>query len=471
VYPGPSSQNSQRIIERRCKPRIKSSSLIYAQIGSVNGGIVVNLGMDGVACHAAQKLSAENISTLNLRLRGSGLSVELDGELVWLGETKKEIGIRFKSPSSAALKDIAEWMARESQPPASAALALSRESPAEITSDAQVGASANDTSLPAISELPDLSTGIPAATPLLESTSALEDRDNFVELPKVGVQEDSTNSSTAVEQAQVEEPQVEQLLPAPQSSVTPSFDTTARSLPSDLPVKTFSEESRSSLRSDSPQVSAKPLGKKELSEKTKNDAVPPNRVSRRPWGLPDASALLQWIPPALFAAWSRVNARQKMLIRYAGAGFVGGVFALVLILTVLHTQGAVHGAPDATSEVATPQPPAAAEAPLAAAGASQASPTQGPAAAGAPPASTTSQSDEPQDSVFSNISNFLGRKPDPGPKITDGQLPVPVWTSQTSGYYYCANDPYALSMQPAESMTQGEALLKGYRPRAGQFCN
>ncbi len=66
---------------------------------------------------------------------------------------------------------------------------------------------------------------------------------------------------------------------------------------------------------------------------------------------------------------------------------------------------------------------------------------------------------------------FLGANLTRVPKITDGQLPVPVWTSQTSGYYYCANDPYALSMQPAESMTQGEALLKGYRPRAGQFCN
>ena len=108
-----SIQRSPRQIERRGNFRCRPSSIIYAHMGSENGGIVVNLGMGGVAFQAAMKVIAPANSPLNLRLRGSGLNVEIPGELVWLGPTQKEVGVCFKSLSAEAQQQITEWIARE----------------------------------------------------------------------------------------------------------------------------------------------------------------------------------------------------------------------------------------------------------------------------------------------------------------------------------------------------------------------
>ena len=101
--------------ERRRNPRHRAPSIMYVQMDSANGGIVLNLGIDGVAFHAAQKLIAEKNSTLKLRLRGSGLLVDLTGELVWLSASQKEAGIRFRDLSGTVRQEIAGWIAREAQ--------------------------------------------------------------------------------------------------------------------------------------------------------------------------------------------------------------------------------------------------------------------------------------------------------------------------------------------------------------------
>ena len=101
--------------ERRRNPRHRAPSIMYVQMDAANGGIVLNLGIDGVAFHAAQKLIAEKNSTLKLRLRGSGLLVDLTGELVWLSASQKEAGIRFKDLSGTVRQEIADWIAREAQ--------------------------------------------------------------------------------------------------------------------------------------------------------------------------------------------------------------------------------------------------------------------------------------------------------------------------------------------------------------------
>jgi hypothetical protein len=101
--------------ERRRNQRHRAPSIMYVQLGSGNGGIVLNLGIDGVAFHIAQRLTADKNSTLQLRLRGSGLNVDLVGELVWLSPTQKEAGICFKDVPGNVRRDIADWIAREAQ--------------------------------------------------------------------------------------------------------------------------------------------------------------------------------------------------------------------------------------------------------------------------------------------------------------------------------------------------------------------
>jgi hypothetical protein len=101
--------------ERRRNQRHRAPSIMYVQLDSGNGGIVLNLGIDGVAFHIAQRLTADKNSTLQLRLRGSGLNVDLAGELVWLSPTQKEAGICFKDVPGNVRRDIADWIAREAQ--------------------------------------------------------------------------------------------------------------------------------------------------------------------------------------------------------------------------------------------------------------------------------------------------------------------------------------------------------------------
>lgn len=111
-----SSYSVSRPDERRRNSRLRATSLIYAQLGSDNGGVVVNLGLDGTSCHAAHKLIANQNSTITLKLRGSGLNIEIAGEVIWIGATQKDVGISFKSVSAEVQRNIADWIARESAP-------------------------------------------------------------------------------------------------------------------------------------------------------------------------------------------------------------------------------------------------------------------------------------------------------------------------------------------------------------------
>ena len=115
MYPATTSMIASSSGERRRNQRHRAPSIMYVQLGSGNGGIVLNLGIDGVAFHIAQRLTADKNSTLQLRLRGSGLNVDLAGDLVWLSPTQKEAGICFKDVPGSVRRDIADWIAREAQ--------------------------------------------------------------------------------------------------------------------------------------------------------------------------------------------------------------------------------------------------------------------------------------------------------------------------------------------------------------------
>ncbi len=47
---------------------------------------------------------------------------------------------------------------------------------------------------------------------------------------------------------------------------------------------------------------------------------------------------------------------------------------------------------------------------------------------------------------------------------------VSVWAKKQFGFYYCQGG-VLFGREPGELMTQGEALLSGYRPAGGQYCS
>ena len=535
VYPVTISQSTSRPNERRRNTRHRAPSIIYVQLGVGNGGIVVNLGMDGVAFHAAQKLTAEINSTVNLRLRGSGLNADLEGELVWIGVTHKEAGICFKNLSAEAKQDLAHWITREAQVfepveiesrpgpnllPAtpvvstardnsssrvlSNALTMSRLMPPETPSNSD--AAATEPHLPVTQKS---ASGVFGAAPLLEIVPPLQNRNVATDEVVERLHGRNSDSSAVIEPSRVEN--------APHDDAL--FEPVPIDRPYQFPVSYASplvvpRESKAPVIEELPAESAQPAVKSEPDKTVGGKPLPQNRVAMRPDKLNDA-ALEKWIPPELLVAWKGANAERKLMLAGSGIACVA-VGALLLVLGVTRMRSSVgksavsefgqQPAAQASSEqmsavqASSLQQPAVQNsevpqstvqqspdqqtvvqasaapqtmAPPAASGTSPEHTTEAPVqAVPPPPATVPAQYQQPPASLFSNFANNLfGNGSETITPITDAQIGVQVWTSQRSGWYYCTDSDYYRRVQPGAFMVQEDALQSGYRPRLGQFCN
>jgi TonB family protein len=103
--------------DRRAHPRQRIRSLAYVHLGESNGGIVLNVSETGIAVQAAEALDAdEGPLAMRIEIPRSRKRLEVRGEIVWVGESRKEAGLRFVDLSEDALKRIRSWMAREDSP-------------------------------------------------------------------------------------------------------------------------------------------------------------------------------------------------------------------------------------------------------------------------------------------------------------------------------------------------------------------
>ncbi len=99
--------------ERRSQPRRRVLSLEYLDLGDSNGGIILNLGEDGMYIQAVAGLSPDHVSKLSFKIPDSGYLVETSGNIVWVGESRKDAGIQFDNLPQEALLKIREWVAEE----------------------------------------------------------------------------------------------------------------------------------------------------------------------------------------------------------------------------------------------------------------------------------------------------------------------------------------------------------------------
>jgi TonB family protein len=103
--------------DRRAHPRQPIRSLAYVHLGESNGGIVLNISESGIAVQAAEALDArEGPLALRIEIPGSRKRLEVSGEIIWVGESRKEAGLRFVDLQEDALRRIRAWMAREESP-------------------------------------------------------------------------------------------------------------------------------------------------------------------------------------------------------------------------------------------------------------------------------------------------------------------------------------------------------------------
>lgn len=103
--------------ERRLHARHRVTSLAYVDIGTENGGIVVDLNEDGMAIQAVVPLARNTDVKLRVQLPNSRTTFETGAEVVWIGESKRLAGIRFQNLALEVRDHIEEWIRSETPKP------------------------------------------------------------------------------------------------------------------------------------------------------------------------------------------------------------------------------------------------------------------------------------------------------------------------------------------------------------------
>ena len=96
-------------------------ALAYLDIGPDNGGILLNLSEDGLALQAVAPLHGQKEVQLAIQLPHSEARIETAAEIVWLGATSRQAGVRFLNLSAEARTQIREWVESQAAPSASSA--------------------------------------------------------------------------------------------------------------------------------------------------------------------------------------------------------------------------------------------------------------------------------------------------------------------------------------------------------------
>lgn len=109
--------------DRRLQMRTTPASRAFVELGGTNGGVVVNISETGMAVAAADALAVDDhLPRIRFQLPGSGQSIEISSQIVWLAESKKSAGIRFVDLTVEARDQISNWIASETPAPEFASL-------------------------------------------------------------------------------------------------------------------------------------------------------------------------------------------------------------------------------------------------------------------------------------------------------------------------------------------------------------
>jgi hypothetical protein len=104
--------------DRRLQMRATLGSSTYAALDDINGGVVLNISGMGMAVGAADPLVvADYLPHIRFRLPNVEQRIKVSAQVVWLAESKKQVGIRFIGLSTEARNQIANWIASEKPSP------------------------------------------------------------------------------------------------------------------------------------------------------------------------------------------------------------------------------------------------------------------------------------------------------------------------------------------------------------------
>jgi hypothetical protein len=335
--------------------------------------------------------------------------------------------------------------------PLSAALAMSQATAEAISAPADASAK-KSVSGPIISAVETSSAAVP-----LESDSPVRN----TAVPAGPVDVTSSNAQIAGSVASREQSKPEAILPGVPVSEIPSAVNAASPDSGISPAHLFTEKPVAAQNEEQPPDSAPVPGTVEVSKKV--ESVVPAWESKylEAWERFVKSEVWEkWIPPALIETWNKASRRH----RFALAGTAAVCLLSFLLILIFAVNSFVGGSAAEGSKLQSTAPAGIG-----------AGPVRNASAPARPRVIVPPPSDAPDgmfatfiDTLFSG-SNKAGTRP--AVALDGGHFGVQVWTSKTSGYYYCTDEPNYKSIRPGAYMSQRDALQSGYQPKLGQFCD
>lgn len=404
--------------ERRRHARHTLSSTVYVDLGPNNGGILLNLGARGLSLQAVAKLVPEAELQLRFQLPDTNLAIQTAAVVTWVGSTQKIAGIFFKDSPSSVERQITAWIARQ-EGRAEGTETESETSPEEWP--AKIGPPA-----------PPVRPSPPERTATLDS-----------------VPSPAPTASPS-------------RLPAPVENTAASSGNQSRK----SAAKTFEPR----VEAQSPP--ARPIDPEPVSPVASSPQPPAQ--SRTAAVTLSADRLLH---VAAGPSASKSGGRRRRL----AISVMATIAAIVVLIVIAPNARRLLNRPPArehsTPDILPPAAPVSSVPPrqtVAKAPITRGSGTQPPPSAPAEPAPSVSLETHElvhqlqTDAWIVQLKALLGIQD--AVSIDPAQARINVWTVQRSGFYYCAENPDYGKLRPGSSMSQGDALQRGYRPQLGSYC-
>jgi hypothetical protein len=110
-----STEDVTSVPERRAHLRLRVDSRAPIDLGEGHSGTVLNVSEGGLALRVAVTLAEHSqISTMHFRLPISQSWIEINGQIAWLNEANRTLGIRFIDLQEEARIKIRDWISLES---------------------------------------------------------------------------------------------------------------------------------------------------------------------------------------------------------------------------------------------------------------------------------------------------------------------------------------------------------------------
>ena len=115
MFESPEDVKSVRLPERRVHRRLRVDSRASIDLGEGNSGTVLNVSEGGLALQVAFTLTKHSqISLMHFWLPISPNRVEISGQIAWVSESNREVGIRFLDLQEDTRNKIRDWISLES---------------------------------------------------------------------------------------------------------------------------------------------------------------------------------------------------------------------------------------------------------------------------------------------------------------------------------------------------------------------